>query len=365
MPRRLKATLAGALAAGGGWPLRLIAGRRPEPLILAYHRVVEDFAESSKGTIPAMLISTRMLERHLEWLAAHYEVLPLEEAVAGPGRKGGKPRAAVTFDDGYADLYHNAFPILKKVGIPAAVFVVSAHVGTSMVPLHDRVHHLLSRGLRRKEAMPARLSALLARCGGPRRRGDAFALTTRLLTGIPRDELLAAVDRDESMSPLCEEHREEMKALTWEMLATMERAGILIGSHTRTHALLPLESPERVRDELLGSRRELEARLGSRVLHLAYPDGRFTLATIRAVQESGYRYAYTLCDHGAARRGPWSVPRRALWENSCVDGAGAFSESIMSCLVSGGLDAFHRCRWSLHRSAESAVRAGALAINQS
>jgi len=201
---------------------------------------------------------------------------------------------------------------------------------------------------------------LLARSGVPRRREDAFAMTTRLLTTIPRDELLYAVERQESVAPLREEQREEMKALTWEMIVEMHRAGILIGSHTRTHTLLPLESAERVRAELMGSRLDLEARLGARVLHLAYPDGRYTESTIRAVQESGYRYAYTLCEHGASHRGPWTTPRRALWENSCLDAAGAFSPSVMTCLVSGGLDAFRRCRGSHQGGASSVTRTGAL-----
>ena len=33
--------------------------------------------------------------------------------------------AAVTFDDGYRDIYENAYPMLKRKGIPAAIFVVT------------------------------------------------------------------------------------------------------------------------------------------------------------------------------------------------------------------------------------------------
>src|SRR5690606_19946127 len=38
------------------------------PLVLGYHRVVDDFRTAAARTIPAMLISRKMLERHLEWL---------------------------------------------------------------------------------------------------------------------------------------------------------------------------------------------------------------------------------------------------------------------------------------------------------
>src|SRR5579862_847058 len=115
------------------------------PFIACYHRVVGDFHRSATGTIPSMLISAGMLERQIDWLARHCEIMSLDEIGARleSGRPFDKPAAAVTFDDGYSDVYHYAYPLLKRKGIPAAFFVVTGLVGTGRPQLFDRLYRLL------------------------------------------------------------------------------------------------------------------------------------------------------------------------------------------------------------------------------
>src|SRR5437867_4054170 len=77
---------------------------------------------------------------------------------------------------------------------------------------------------------------------------------------------------------------------------------------------------------------------GRPVWHFAYPDGRFNAAVVDEVAAAGYRFAYTTCRHRDPRRPLLTVPRRLLWENSCVDAAGRFSPAIMRCHVQGLFD---------------------------
>src|SRR5215510_5460162 len=62
---------------------RLIANPRKNaeatPLIVGYHRVVESFQHSKTTAIPSMLISTSMLERHVDWLAKRFSFVSLDE----------------------------------------------------------------------------------------------------------------------------------------------------------------------------------------------------------------------------------------------------------------------------------------------
>jgi glycosyltransferase involved in cell wall biosynthesis/peptidoglycan/xylan/chitin deacetylase (PgdA/CDA1 family) len=78
--------------------------------------------------------------------------------------------------------------------------------------------------------------------------------------------------------------------MTWEQAAELRRDGIEFGAHTRTHASLPGLAPEELADEIAGSRRDLEARLGP-IRHFAYPYGRLDDAAVRAVEEAGFASA--------------------------------------------------------------------------
>jgi peptidoglycan/xylan/chitin deacetylase (PgdA/CDA1 family) len=123
----------------------------------------------------------------------------------------------------------------------------------------------------------------------------------------------------------------------------MRRDGMIIGSHSRTHALLSHEDDATVLEELERSRSEIEAGLGAPVHHFAYPDGRFSSRVVRAVAAAGYRFAYTICDHRIEARPLLTIPRVMLWEGSCTDVFGAFSPSLMHCHSTSLLPFPSRC----------------------
>jgi len=132
--------------------------------------------------------------------------------------------------------------------------------------------------------------------------------------------------------------------MSWPALMEMHAAGITIGSHGRTHAVLPNESAEKVEQEAVGSREALERRLGETIRHFAYPCGQYDAATVRAVAQAGYRFGYTICKHRDSRFPLLTIPRKMLWEKSCLNALGSFSPSILSCHMHGSLDFVARCK---------------------
>src|SRR3954464_1570881 len=118
----------------------------------------------------------------------------------------------------------------------------------------------------------------------------------------------------------------------------MDRGGMTIGSHTQSNVLLTSESLRTAQEELTRSRQIIEARLKAPIHHFAYPDGRFNPAVVQAAKEAGYRFAYTICDTRDPVSPLLTIPRKVLWEQSCLNIFGGFSSAVMACQASSAFD---------------------------
>ncbi len=325
MRQLLKQGMCGALARTGlDRRLGRAVHRHRRAWVVGYHQVVADDA-ALETTMPGMAITAGTFERHLGWMREHFRMVSLGEAEAllesdAPLKQ---PLAAITFDDGYRGVHDVALPVLRRMGIPASVFVVTDLVGTSRLLLHDRIFLALRKVL------------------GSRTR--AHRTTRELLLGRPRAELeeLAQAFEDQEGPPAVE--LALFQPLTWEMLSALQAAGFTIGSHTRTHSILT-RSGARPDAEIAGSRQDLERRLGTPVRHFAYPDGQFDRVAVSAVAGAGYRFAYTTCAHRDELFPDLTVPRTMLWEQSSIDSAGRFSPAVMSCQAEGLVELVAGCR---------------------
>lgn len=356
MLRRLfKAGLARGLSLAGadGW-IAAIRGLSRQPFIVGYHRVIDEHCEA--GGLPGMVISRATLERQLDWLGRRYRFASLDEIgarlEAGETAEG---LAAVSFDDGYNDVYENAFPLLVRKGIPAAVFVVTDVIGSPQPPLFERLYLVLQIALGCWTNPESELAGRLLELGvaapavGPQ--ATPSVLTQALLNALPLATLRVVV---ESLERELGSGAVRLQPMSWDALQRMSRAGILVGSHTRSHALLTQEWTPSTFGELSESRAVLEARLGLPIRHFAYPDGRWNARVTAFVAEAGYRYAYTICSHRHEGHPLLTIPRRMLWEGSCLDAAGRFSDAMMSCHAHGVFDLVSPCR-RRHRVSASAA----------
>ena len=90
---------------------------------------------------------------------------------------------------------------------------------------------------------------------------------------------------------MCKRGFPQRRLMSASQLREMSAAGIVLGSHTRTHPRLPELDVDAKLDEIRGSKSRLEEELGSKVEAFAYPYGLFDEDARQAVQEAGYRVA--------------------------------------------------------------------------
>ncbi|OGS27721.1 MAG: hypothetical protein A2297_00250 [Elusimicrobia bacterium RIFOXYB2_FULL_48_7] len=98
--------------------------------ILYYHNVAEH-----KGGLRSLYVSSWTFEMQMKYLHwRKYKTIPLEELVSRIKNRRPIPRKtfAVTFDDGYRNNYSAAYPIMKKYGYTATVFLAVNEIGRTL-----------------------------------------------------------------------------------------------------------------------------------------------------------------------------------------------------------------------------------------
>jgi peptidoglycan/xylan/chitin deacetylase (PgdA/CDA1 family) len=338
-------------------------------LVLSYHRVTDDFAESARDGLPSLLVSTATLRRQLEQVARERDLVSLAEArrilAEGPdAAPRGRDVAVVTFDDGYADNHASALPILAALRVPATVFVATGYTGTERRLPHDRIHAALSE-LGRRGIPPDRaglapdVQGLLDACN---ENGPAATLD-RLIARLGHDRLVAVAEAVEQRIGRGElDLPPGTRLMSWDEVRALDAAGVDVGGHTVNHAVLANLSLPEARREIVGCRDALAEALGRAPRHFAYPNGYHTPAVRRAVAEAGFEAAVTTEDVENVRGGdPHRLSRKVLWENTTLGPIG-YSPSVASCNLEGVFQALGLSRPVMGERpdalAEATVRAG-------
>ncbi len=82
--------------------------------------------------------------------------------------------------------------------------------------------------------------------------------------------------------------------LTWEEIRTIQAEGMEIGSHSQNHKDLKKASASVQSDEIIGSKKILENKLGVTVKSFCYPSGAYGQDTPKVVRDAGYTSAVTV-----------------------------------------------------------------------
>ncbi|WEN41437.1 hypothetical protein CKCBHOJB_00989 [Thauera sp. GDN1] len=241
------------------------AGPRARLSILIFHRVLSEPDPLFPGEV-----DRRRFDELMGWIAAWFNVLPLEEAVARL-KRGQLPAraAAITFDDGYADNWLNAVPILQKHGLHATFFIATGFLDGGRM-----WNDTLIESVRNTRAGQIDLSWL----GKPTLALDSIAeKRTALDALIPAIKHMPAVERDAAVSRVAESCAAVLPndlMLTTEQLRALRSAGMGVGAHTVSHPILARIDAASAYREIAEGRERLEELLGERCGLFAYPNGK-------------------------------------------------------------------------------------------
>ncbi|MBM4035208.1 MAG: polysaccharide deacetylase family protein [Planctomycetes bacterium] len=313
----VKAVYSGALWHSGllsAW-LRVRPGRR-WPWILCYHH-----------------IEPAAFESHLRCLVRRYRVVTLDASLAALPSVGGAsvPRVfssfsrgteppptgtepppappnavAITFDDGYQQVYTELYPLLVKYEAPATVFVPTTPVDTGQPLWFNRVKAFINSTPTRS----VRLGGREFQLGPGREAAYVEAMKHLNAVGIAERDALVAELLAGAEPPA--ELMARYRPLAWDQLRAMKGL-VTVGGHTRTHPWLSRLARAEAEDEILGSKARIEEMLGTPVRHFAYPFGSpesFTEETIEILKAGGFLSAATTgrspCRPGMS---PYALPR--------------------------------------------------------
>jgi len=288
--------------------------RRQRLLILCYHGIAMG---EEHGSHPEMFLPTETFARRMEILArSGATVLPLGEALRLLQTGKLPPNSvAITFDDGWADFPAQAFPVLRKHGFPATVYLTTYYC---------RFHRPIFRFA---------LAFMMWKLRSQAVENVAFDWLPRQLdfrTEASRSELLRSIDDHARQAGLSGQQKDELAAsfaaavgfdyaafcrsrmfqlMTPQEVAGMARAGIDIQLHTHRHRT-PLER-DRFVNEIRENRKFIEEMTGANDrVHFCYPSGAVRPDFIPWLREAGVQSATTCC-HGLATRGgdAYMLPR--------------------------------------------------------
>jgi peptidoglycan/xylan/chitin deacetylase (PgdA/CDA1 family) len=265
--------------------VRKIKDRQGRLLVLTYHNISD---EPKPGTVEKELfdlrpsVTKRQFESHLKVLKKRFRVVPLPDIVREMKENGrlGNDSVAITFDDGYQSFYHLAFPLLRKYGFSATVFLPTDFVNSSRMFWWDALLQIVFYAVPQGKSVTLltpligeKLASQFCSTGNDvgRKRRFLESLESHLRDiedGQRREKIknlkeILLSDRNVESTNL--------KTLTWDQVGEMVREGISFGSHTCSHLNLKFAPLEKVEQELSQSKEIIEENAKAKVVCFAYP----------------------------------------------------------------------------------------------
>jgi len=300
--------------------------------VISLHRVLAQ-ADSRWATCdPLYTLSDRTFDQCVRFLRNHYSVISLQQLLDARQGKGRLPTnpVLITFDDGWADNFDYALPILRRHETPAALFVAAGAVDRREAFFQER----LIAAWRKGQLPLASISTLWERvCPGLDTPSDSFDEQS-LRTFIARLQQVPFADRADLLADLETVLTDpDRQMLTHEELRKLKDGGFDIGTHGYMHE--PMTGAVNLDFELSDSRRRVAQLLGvplENIASMSFPFSKMSKTVVERATSAGYKLmfgggkALTRVDHNF----PHIIARVGITESEIVDGNGRFMPHVLA-----------------------------------
>ncbi|KAA1175047.1 polysaccharide deacetylase family protein [Marinobacter salinexigens] len=259
---------------------------RKHPKILMYHRVTPGGDNGS--------VSLNNFIKQMEFVKKNFNPISLDYLLSRrDDEKKPKNPIVLTFDDGYSDFYEYAFPVLKKLELPATLFITTGFVNQELWLWPDKVKYALTENP--KVSNKFNFEEM------------EFDLTNNIdsVWGCIADYCLTLPDnkKTELIDCLYQEVGLEMPALapenyrplTWLEISRMREYGLGVGSHSHSHPVMTKLDDEELNRELFLSKAIIEENLNIKVDTFCYPNGQpldFDDRVKTFLKSKSYKFAF-------------------------------------------------------------------------
>lgn len=297
-------------------PLATIAsgiGKKKKLLIMIYHRVLDEPDFMRPGEVDRTVFTWQM-----QLIAKHFNVLPLSEALERMQNDTLPPRAiSITFDDGYADNYTQALPILQKFNLTATFFIANGFLNGGRMwndTVIEAVRHFPGQVLDLTEIGLGRFDLNVET-----QKSQAASNIIHKIKHLPikkRDEFTAYIAAQSQNLP-------DDLMMTSEQLRRLSETDMEIGGHTVNHPILAKLDDEAANEEIQQNKLFLEQLLNTTLRFFAYPNGKPDIDYLQQhrqmVMQNGYQAAVST-DWGVSTQDSdrWQLPRFTPWDNTTL-----------------------------------------------
>lgn len=301
MRAAIKSFLFSLLDHSGAPELALALQRQNRGFIVLYHGVAPHVPNYGIYNYRKKFILPENFRAHLFWFKSHFEIVPLSTLIERSLRGIKLPRRqlALTFDDGYENVYRYAFPLLKEFGMPATVFITTDLVEKRFPLWVDRLEYALGHIKLPKIEVELGGQQNSLRLGNFRERIAADVYLRNNFKKIPNAERKAMLEKIESRSGtalVATFETSPYRGLSWDQILIMAENKIEFAPHTMSHPILTRMPPEQAEEEIIESYRLLQKRMGNPLPIFAYPNGQsedFSSETAAILQRHGFQAALT------------------------------------------------------------------------